>query len=102
MLLIQVVGLYSDSAPGPDGPAGSDKVGHLLAFAGPVALARVLGARWLVPVLLVHALVAEPLQAWVAPSRMMDPWDTVANLAGVGLGVVVARGAGRTWAKMEG
>ena len=35
MLLIQVVGLYSDSAPGPDGPAGSDKVGHLLAFAGP-------------------------------------------------------------------
>ena len=34
MLAVQVVGLYSASVPGPEGPDGSDKVGHLLAFAG--------------------------------------------------------------------
>ena len=101
LLAVQMVGLYAASAPGPDGPDGSDKVGHLLAFAAPAALAWLLGARWLVPVLVLHALVAEPLQAWVAPTRMLDPWDTVANLAGTALGVLVARGLGRTWAKME-
>lgn len=101
MLAIQVVGLYSASVPGPDGPDGSDKVGHLLAFAGPTALAWLLGARWLVPVLVLHALVAEPVQSWVAPGRMTDPWDAAANLVGVAVGVVVARGLGRSWAKME-
>lgn len=100
-LAVQAVGLYSDSPPGPTGPAGTDKVGHVLVFAAPVALAWLLGARWLVPVLVLHALVAEPLQGWLVPTRMMDPWDTVANLAGVALGVAVARGLGATWAKME-
>lgn len=87
-LVAQVVGLYSPAAPGPDGVPGLDKLGHLLAFAVPTALAWWLGGRWLVPVLAVHAVVSEPLQHLLAPGRQLDWWDSVANLVGVAVGVV--------------
>ena len=100
-LVLQVVGLYSATAPGPqEGPAGLDKIGHLLVFAVPAALAWLLGARWLVVVLVLHALVSEPLQSWVAPLREPDPLDAVADLLGVALGVAVARALRRRSAIM--
>lgn len=101
-LVLQVVGLYSASVPGPDvGVPGVDKVAHLAAFAVPAGLAWLLGARWLVVVLVLHALVSEPLQSWVAPLRQPDLLDAVADLVGVGVGVAVARALSRRSAIME-
>ena len=89
-LLIQVYGLYAPSSPGPPGVPGLDKVGHLVAFAAPALLARLLGAHWLVVLLALHAVVSEPVQHAVSPTRMLDWWDAVANLSGVALGVLAA------------
>lgn len=89
LLVVQVWGLYAPSVPGPDGPPGIDKVSHLLGFGLPAALAWWLGARGLVGLMVLHALVSEPLQHALAPDRMLDVLDTVANLAGIGLGVAV-------------
>jgi len=89
--------------PGPDtGLPGLDKVGHLLMFAAPAALATLLGARWVLVALVVHALVSEPLQGWVAPQREADPLDAVADLLGIAAGVALARALRRRSAIMEG
>lgn len=95
LLVVQVWGLYAPSSPGPEGPPGSDKVAHLLGFGIPAALAWWLSARGVVALLLVHALASEPLQQAVAPERMLDWVDTVANLLGTGLGVALAAAARR-------
>lgn len=91
-LAIQVGGLYADTVPGPP-PAVPylDKIGHLLAFGVPAALAWWLGARWLVWVLVAHALVSEIIQGLFTSARVMDPLDTVANLVGIVIGVALAR-----------
>ena len=96
-LLVQCYGLYAPQMPGPDGVPGLDKVGHLVAFAVPAALAWWLRARWLLPVLVLHALVSEPLQAVLAPGRQPDPVDAVADLVGIALGVWVAATTARRW-----
>lgn len=90
-LVAQVAGLYAPTVPGPDGIPGLDKVAHLLAFAAPTFLAWLLGARWVVVLLLVHALVAEPLQHLLAPARVAELSDALANLLGVLVGVLAAR-----------
>lgn len=100
-LVLQLAGIYSATMPGPSGgPPHLDKLGHLTAFAVPAALAWLLGARWLVVALVLHAFVSEPLQGWVAPLRRPDVWDAVANLVGVALGVAVARALVRRSARM--
>lgn len=101
LLVVQVWGLYAPSPPGPDGPPGSDKVAHLLGFGIPAAVAWGLGARGVVALLVVHAVVSEPLQQAVAPERMLDWLDTVANLVGTGLGVSLAAAA-RRWPRHHG
>lgn len=90
-LVVQVVGLYSGTVPGPEGVARLDKLNHLVGFAVPAALAWWLGARWVVVALVLHALVSEPLQGWLAPLRHPDVVDTVADLLGIVVGVGVAR-----------
>lgn len=87
-LVAQVGGLYAPTVPGPDGIPGLDKVAHLLAFAVPTFLAWLLGARWMVVLLVVHALVAEPLQHLLAPARVAELGDAVANLLGVATGAL--------------
>lgn len=89
-LAAQLVGLYSPATPGPEGVPGLDKVGHLLAFAVPAALAWALRARWLVLLLVGHALVAELVQHALVPGRAAEVGDAVANLVGIGLGVLLA------------
>lgn len=84
---MQCYGLYAPASPGPDGVPGLDKVGHVLGFGVPAALAWWLGAQWLVWVLVGHALVSEPLQQALAPGRAMDWLDTGADLVGIALGV---------------
>jgi VanZ family protein len=95
-LVAQIAGLYAPTVPGPDGIPGLDKVAHFLAFAVPAALAWALGARWVVVLLVVHALVAEPLQHALAPNRVAELGDALANLSGVAAGVLVAQLVGRT------
>lgn len=95
-LAAQMSGLYAPTMPGPDGIPGLDKVAHLLAFAVPTVLAWLLGARWVVLLLLVHALVAEPLQHALAPQRVAELADAVANVCGVAVGVLLACLASRS------
>jgi hypothetical protein len=42
-----------------------------------------------------HAAVSEPLQGALTTTRVADPWDFVADLVGIVLGVVVAMGIRR-------
>jgi VanZ family protein len=95
-LVVQGYGLYSPEVPGPGGVTHLDKVGHALAFGLPAALAWLLGARWLVVALLLHALVSEVLQGTLT-ARQPDPWDAVANLVGLAGGVLFARAFRRRW-----
>lgn len=95
-LVVQVAGLYAPSVPGPDGIPGLDKVGHLLAFAAPTLLAWLLGARWVVVLLVLHALAAEPLQHALAPARVAELGDAVANVAGVVTGALAAHVVARS------
>lgn len=94
LLLVQVWGLYSPSPP-TTGPAGADKLGHLLGFGAPAALAWWLGGRWWVAAMVGHALVSETVQQRISPERMTDWRDTVANLLGLALGVALAAAAAR-------
>jgi hypothetical protein len=69
----------------------ADKVGHLGMFALPALLAVLLRAPAVLVVLLLHAVVAEPLQDRLTTSRVTDAWDAVANLTGVAAGALVGR-----------
>lgn len=90
-LAAQVWGLYAPTVPGPEGVPGLDKVAHFLVFAVPTFLAWLLGARWVVLLLLVHALVAELLQHSLAPDRVAELADAIANVCGVAVGALAAR-----------
>lgn len=68
-----------------------DKLGHAGMFAVPALVAVRLGGPVPFAVLVLHALCSEPLQAWLTTSRELDPWDTVADLVGIVLGVLVAQ-----------
>lgn len=89
LLALQVWGLYLASGAGPSVVPHLDKIGHLGMFAAPAALAGLLRSRGALAVLLLHALVSEPLQDRLTQGRSSDPWDTVADLLGMVLGVLV-------------
>ncbi|CAN7373779.1 VanZ family protein [Knoellia sp. LjRoot47] len=95
-LLLQLVVLYAPSAGGVAPFPYFDKLVHLTVFALPVLFA-VLARLPVVPVAVVmalHAPVSEVVQATVLPQRSGDPWDAVADVTGVLLGVLVARYVG--------
>jgi len=78
-------------------PAGGlpylDKAVHLAVFAAVATTglrSHVLPAPWLIGLLAVHAVASEVLQAGVLPARSGDPWDVVADLAGVAVGALAA------------
>ena len=91
-LLLQLGVLYA-----PSGGSGatfpySDKLVHCAVFALPVLfglLAR-LPPVPVVAVMALHAPVSELVQGGLLPARSGDPWDAVADVVGVALGVVVA------------
>lgn len=91
----QVWALYVASGTGTALFPHADKVGHLTMFGLPALVAGLLGSRAAVVALLVHAVVAEPVQGWVTEDRVTDAWDTVANLTGVTLGAAAAALSGR-------
>lgn len=90
LLLAQVYLLYLSTGSGEPYFPHDDKVGHLLIFGAPAGLAVLLGRPWAVGIVVAHALVSEPLQAWLTASRVADPWDLVADLTGIALGVALA------------
>ncbi|WAC66830.1 VanZ family protein [Agrococcus sp. SL85] len=99
-LAVQLVVLYLPSPPSTGaGVPHLDKLVHAAVFAAP-ALAAVLAGirpRFVLLVLGAHALGSEVLQHLVLPERSGDPWDAVADLAGLVLGLwagVRAAGAG--------
>lgn len=103
-VLLQVWGLYlavpDQGDPLFPVPPGTDKVVHAVLFAVPTFLAVVLRRPWVLGALVLHAVVAEPLQGWLTTTRVPDVWDLVANLVGVLCGVVCGvlvarRGRGR-------
>ncbi|MDN5795212.1 MAG: VanZ family protein [Intrasporangium sp.] len=68
----------------------SDKVVHVLVFALPAfAVGWVWRRIWLTAMIFgAHAVVSELVQALLLPGRSGDPWDTAADLIGVGVAVV--------------
>ena len=67
----------------------SDKVVHVLLFLAPTVAGLLAGVRpaHVVGFLALHAPVSELVQHYLLPHRSGDPWDAVADLAGVVLGV---------------
>ncbi|GAA4125867.1 hypothetical protein GCM10022415_33260 [Knoellia locipacati] len=92
-LVLQLVVVYAPSGGGVAPFPNFDKLVHLTVFALPVLFA-LLARLPLVPVvtlMALHAPVSEVVQATLLPHRSGDPWDAVADLTGVALGVLVAR-----------
>jgi hypothetical protein len=52
-------------------------------------------ARWLLGALVANAVVSELVQHWLLPQRDGDPFDALADLAGVALGAWAASRATR-------
>lgn len=87
----QLIALYSPGSPDPGIELfpHADKVVHVLLFAVPTALARWCTPRWWPVILLaLHAPVSELVQWRLVPLRSGDPWDLVADLAGIALGLL--------------
>ncbi|MBM6400866.1 VanZ family protein [Phycicoccus sonneratiae] len=95
-VVLQLVVLYLPRDPGPLPFPQADKVVHLTVFLLPALLGLLAGlpARWVVGVLAAHAVLSEVVQATLLPVRSGDPLDAVADLVGVGLGVLLARVVG--------
>ena len=104
VLLVAAV-LYVSLAPlnvPADLPTHFDKLEHAAAyvflavwFTGLVARSRY---RSVVFALVALGLMIEFLQAAMPFGRQGDPWDVVANVTGVGIGVAVARRMTGGWA----
>ena len=90
LLLGQVYLLYVVAGTGSPPFPHADKVGHMALFAVPALVAAVLRSRWAVGLIAVHAVVAEPLQGLFTTTRVTDPWDAVANVSGLLLGLAGA------------
>lgn len=77
--------LYQPGPPGPEILPHADKLVHATIFALPVVLAGAAGLRWrlLLLVLVVHAPVSEVVQLTWLTGRSGDPWDVLADLAGL-------------------
>lgn len=93
-LVGQLYALYTPGSPDPplfDVP-GLDKAVHVLLFAIPALLLRLLTPRWWpIAVLALHAPVSELIQWRFVSLRSGDAWDLVADLSGLALGVFAAR-----------
>jgi hypothetical protein len=90
-LVMQLISLYSPEVPAGPQIAGIDKVIHILIFAAPAlaALMAGLSAPWVIGILAVHAPVSEVIQHFALSHRSGDPFDMLADFAGIAIGVLV-------------
>lgn len=89
LLAVQVAALYWPRVDLQGPVSWSDKVVHGLLFLLPTVAGLLAGVRpaYLVGLLALHAPVSELVQHYVLPNRSGDPWDAVADLSGVVVGV---------------
>jgi hypothetical protein len=89
-LVVQLAVLYSPVAPAGPQIAGLDKLVHIGVFAVPVLAALMAGmsAPWVLGILAVHAPVSELVQHFALPHRSGDPFDVMADFAGIALGAL--------------
>ena len=95
---LQLYGVYAPREAGPHiGIPQIDKVAHGFLFAAVAFTGLKVGvpARWLIGALVANAVVSEVVQHWLLPQRDGDPFDALADLAGVALGAWAASWANR-------
>ena len=95
---LQLYGVYAPREAGPHtGIPQIDKVAHCFLFAAVAFTGLKVGvpARWLLGALVANAVVSEVVQHWLLPQRDGDPFDALADLAGVALGAWAASWANR-------
>ena len=93
-VVLQLYGVYAPREAGPHvGIPQIDKVAHCFLFAAVAFTGLKVGvpARWLLGALVANAVVSELVQHWLLPQRDGDPFDALADAAGVALGVWLAR-----------
>jgi hypothetical protein len=89
-LLVQLAVLYAPVAPAGPQIAGLDKLVHISVFAVPALAALMAGisAPLVLGMLAVHAPVSELVQHFALPHRSGDPFDVMADFAGIALGAL--------------
>ena len=89
-VLLQLVVLYAPSGAGPS-TVNADKLVHFAIFALVAWAGRRVGLPLvpLVVVLVAHAVLSEVVQATLLDERSGDPWDVVADVVGIGVGVLL-------------
>lgn len=88
-VVLQLYGVYAPREAGPHvGLPQVDKIAHCFLFAAVAFTGWKAGVpvRWLLGALVANAVVSELVQHWVLPQRDGDPFDALADLAGVALG----------------
>ncbi|MFA4840880.1 MAG: VanZ family protein [Agrococcus sp.] len=90
-VLVQLLALYWPNPPQGGGTPGLDKVVHAGVFFAPALLGLLAGLRPVVlaPLLIAHAVASELVQHFLLPGRAGDPWDAVADIVGVALGLAL-------------
>lgn len=103
-VVVQFVVLYAPRAPSVASGLPIDKVVHFAVFFAVAALGVRVGVplRWLTGLLVLQAIGSEVLQGVVLPGRSADPWDVVADVAGIAVGVAAGLGRGRPGAAAPG
>lgn len=94
VLAVHLFTLYLPGSPEPSVALlpNVDKVIHVIAFAVPAGLLWWgLGRWWPLVLLAIHAPASEIIQHHFVPYRSGEVGDAVADLAGVGLGLLVAQ-----------
>ena len=101
-IAVVVVGSLLPALLLPAVPAGGDKAEHLLGYGLLAAIAvQIFGAR----AVLIRAAIGlvllgvalELAQGLLTTTRAMDPWDALANTAGVAIGMATAWAPLRDW-----
>lgn len=90
-VVVQLIALYLPNPPSGGGIPGADKAVHAAVFLAPALLGVLAGLRPVVlaPLLIAHAIVSEVVQHLLLPGRGGDPWDAVADIVGVAVGLAV-------------
>jgi VanZ family protein len=98
---LQCYGLYRpEGPPQPEWLPNADKIGHLLGFALPLVLVLLVVARYaggvsraallgVVGCFVAQAVASELVQGAFYPDRSGDVADLVADLVGIGVGLVI-------------